>query len=453
METININDFSQGALDYFYSIYTKMVTASKKEKKIIWVGAINVFRGLDDYNLEEIREESKKLKKYTPKKYLSYKREIIMNCFEVLETLNISEKDRVSLTCFLNLLLFTKEKEVIEENEKLKKKLQKLEKQLDKKEKKGSYNVSGHLIDQRLKYNYPKEGALDLFSHLQESTIQKIEERGERSSEVVWGIKLDPAETKVVDTLCKMLHKKSQNLEPKEDNYYTGNKKAVVVKNKEENILAPKLGFTLYEFTKEYLDTDRKIGGKDIENAIEVLTRLSSKSFLVKYKEESSIRGGGTRIKEIELFEKIINLPTLRQTDYSKEGIEISKKEEKLVILHPIFRSQIDSKFIKYPADINSRTALAYGSQNVSLITINLRDYLMRYLSTKTYTPQIMAEKLYYQVAEKFMKESRKTRVKKDLEKAIQSLLKLELLKSYEIQPSKTTGEPMYIFTINKDFS
>jgi hypothetical protein len=454
MGTFDIKDFSQDALDYFYTVAVKLKQLGEQGRKKLWEEII------ETDNLEK----SEAVKKYIPKKYNALNRDAVSDLWNDLDLYldsSVSDKDRTALASFFNVLFIRKaseeraeaEKQYKKEVDKLKKELKAKEKQLKSKEKKGSYRVSGHLIDQRLKYNYPKEGALDLFSHLQEDTIQKIENKGVKRSEVVEGIKLDPAEVKVVDTLCKMLHQKSQNLEPKEENYYTGNKEAIVVDINKEESLAPQLAFTLYEFTKEYLDTDRKIGGKDIENAIEVLNRLSTKDFLIKYKEESAIRGGGTRIKEIELFEKIIKLPKLKQIDYSKEGIEISKKEETLVILHPIFRSQINSKFITYPADINSRTALAYGSQNVSLITVSLRDFLMRYLSSKTYTAKITAEKLYYQVAEKFMRESRKTRVKKDLEKAIQALLKLELLKSYEIEPSKTTGEPMYIFTINKDFS
>ncbi len=351
----------------------------------------------------------------------------------------------------IQILNATREAYLIYFNEALQKKVKKLEEQKSKK-KKGFYNVPGHLKDQALKYNYPK--APDLFSHyLQEETIQKIDQKGVERSKVVEGIKLDPAEIKIVDTLCKMLHQKSQNLNPKAEDYYTGNEAALEIQRKGEILLAPQLTFTLYEFTKEYLDTDRKIGGKDIENIQEALYRLSTKDFLIKYKETTKIKGGGTREREIEFFDKIINLPKIREKIKNIEGLEISKTEQTLVTLHPIFRSQINSKFITYPADINSRTCLAYGSPNVSLVTLNLRDYLMRSLSAKTYTTKITAERLYWLVHEKFMKESRKARVKKDLEKAIQALMKLELLKSYEIEPSKTTGEPMYIFIINKDFS
>jgi hypothetical protein len=343
-------------------------------------------------------------------------------------------------------------KKLIEKEEELKQREKTLEKKEKSEKKKGKYKRSGHLQDQLLKYTYPKDNTPDLFSSLKDETKGTIEDRGVERSQVVEGIKLSPAETKVIDTLCKLLHHSSQNLEPKKDLYYTGNKDAEIMNYGEETAIAPKLGFTLYDFTKEYIGIDKKVGGKDIENVSNILKGLSTKEFLIRYKEEVKQKTGGKIIRELEVFNKIISLPTLKEKVYNKEEIEISKTEETLIVLHPIFRSQIDSKFIVYPDDITQRTILAYGSSNVSQITLNLREYLMREHSSKHYNPEIGQERLYYLLAEKWMLESRKSKVKEYTEKALEVVKDIGLLESYKIEIAKTTGEPKYIFKLNKDF-
>jgi hypothetical protein len=50
------------------------------------------------------------------------------------------------------------------------------------------------------------------------------------------------------------------------------------------------------------------------------------------------------------------------------------------------------------------------------------------------------------------MRESRKKKVKEYTDKALETIKNLGLLKSYKIEPAKTTGEPKVVFTLNKDF-
>jgi hypothetical protein len=340
-----------------------------------------------------------------------------------------------------------------EEQREKEKELARREKELAKREKKGSsFKRSGHLTDQILSYNYPPDKTPDLFSILRPETIAKIEITKTERSEVVEGIRLTPAEHKIIDCLSKLLHEKSQVYEPNESNYYTGNQEPDLATYGGGATPAPKIAVTLYDLTKEYIEDDKKVSGKHIENVATILYNLSQKDFLLRYKEESYKKGGGKTVKELEVFEKIINLPTFRVSDYNKEGIELSKTEETLIILHPIFRRQIDTNFILYPNDITQRIAIAYGSNKVSQATLKLRDYLMSSKKNKTYKPQINLDRLYYKLAEKYMKESRKKKVKGDVDKAIETMIKLGLLESYEIVAAKTTGEPKVMFTINNQF-
>ena len=320
-------------------------------------------------------------------------------------------------------------------------------------EKKGKFKRSGHLTDQILKYNYPKDKSpqLSIFDKLQDGTKKNIEVAGVEISEIVEGIKLSPSETKVIDCLCKLLHETSQTSDAKQEDYYSGNTNYDLVEyGGEKNTPAPKLAFTLYELTREYKGGEY-VSGKDIENIKQVLTDLDNKRFLLSYVETTKKKDGGRIERKIEDFRKLIHIIKISQTEYNKEDIELSKKEETIILLNPIFRRQIDSKFILYPNDINRRTIIAYGSQNLSDIALRLRDYLIREISSKRYKPEISLDKLYYLLAEKWMKESRKKKVKEYTDKALETVKALGLLLSYEVK-TNSTGEPKVVFNLNKDW-
>lgn len=318
-------------------------------------------------------------------------------------------------------------------------------------DKKGKFRRSGHLTDQILKYNYPKDRQPSLFDSLQSETLKDIEVAGVEVTQIVEGIKLSPSETKVIDCLCKLLHENSQTSDAKKEDYYSGNMGYELVEyGGGKNTPAPKLAFTLYELTKEYKGGEY-VAGKDIENVKQILTELDSKRFLLSYVETTRKKDGGRIERKIEDFSRLIRILKISQTEYNKEDIELSKKEETVILLNPIFRRQIDSKFILYPNDINRRTIIAYGSHNVSAITLRLRDYLLRLHSSPKMSREITLDRLYYLVAEKWMRESRKKKVKEYTEKALETVKALGLLLSYEIKTA-STGESKIVFTLNKDW-
>ena len=317
--------------------------------------------------------------------------------------------------------------------------------------KKGKFKRSGHLTDQILKYNYPKDKQPSLFDHLQSETKKNIEIAGVDIAEVVEGIKLSPPETKIIDCLCKLLHENSQNLDAKKEDYYSGNIGYELVEyGGNKDTPAPKLAFTLYELTKEYKGGEY-VAGKDLENVKHILTELDSKRFLLSYVETTKKKDGGRIEKKIEDFKKLIHIIKISETEYNKEDIELSKTEETVILLNPIFRRQINSKFILYPNDINRRTIIAYGSHNLSDIALRLRDYLIRELSSKRFQPEINLDKLYYLLSEKWMKESRKTKVKQYTNKALDTVKALGILLSYEVKTG-ATGEQKIVFTLNKEW-
>ena len=297
----------------------------------------------------------------------------------------------------------------------------------------GNYKVAGHLIDQRLKYAFPTDNLPSIFDELKEATIEDMIDYGVE----VEGIRLTATETKIVDCLCKLLD------ESRASTKYNESSSTELAEN-----VVPKLFFTLYELTKEYKGGE-SVSGKDVANVKTILEELSYKSFLIRYKEvTTNIKTKEKTIKEYEQVRSLINIDKATLTK-EKEGVEHYKKVETVVNLHPIFLKQIDSKFILYPNDINKRTIVAYGSHNVSDMTLRLRDYLMREISSKRKKSEIGLEKLYYLLNEKWMNESRKKRVKEGTEKAIETVKNMELITSHEIT-TNVKGEAKVVFHLNK---
>jgi len=312
----------------------------------------------------------------------------------------------------------------------------------------GKFKRSGHLTDQILKYHPKKQ--LTLWDSLTTSTKQKIQADSVEVKSIVDGIRLSPSEQKVIDSLTKLLHEKSQNKNPEDSTYYTGNAGAELVQYGDTETQAPKIAFTIYELTKEYKGGDY-VAGKDIENVKKILQELDSRRYLIKYIETTHQKGGGRTERTIETYSSLLQVIELTETEYSGTDIELSKTEETVIVLNPIFRRQIDSKYLLLPNDINQRTIEAYGSHNISEITLRLRDYLVREHSSRRFTPEISIEKLYYTLSDKWMKESRKKKVREYTEKALQVCKDIGILKSYKIETG-AKGEKKIVFTLDKDW-
>ncbi len=322
-----------------------------------------------------------------------------------------------------------------------------------------TYRKAGHLADQQLKCFYPKSNQLSIFESLSAPTKGRIETRNIEKDMIVQGIQLSATETKIVDTLCKMLHEKSDNITaPTKENYYTGQKSADVDfayteqgKEQIEKTPAPRLFFTAYEFAKEYT-AKQNPSGKDIENTRKLLINLSEKSFLMIYKETHWRKDGSRVEKEIELFERLISVPVLRETEYTSNNRESAKNETTGIFLHPIFQRQIDSKFLIYPSDITRRTQIANRSNRIAKATLILRDYLVREISYNRFVCEMNVDKLLFMVSGKEINNRNRKRADKQLQKAIQVCKDLNLLLKAEID-SNIHEKPKYIFHLNGSWS
>jgi hypothetical protein len=316
---------------------------------------------------------------------------------------------------------------------------------------KNPFKVSGHFVDQKLKYYQPGAVALDLFDSLKKETKEKIVELNIERTTVVEGIRLAPSEQKVIDALCKLLHQKSHTKDPNDQAYYTGNKGVMTVAYGGKNEDAPQLAFTLYELTKEFKGEDLP-SGKDLSNVSSILHEIEAKRFLLSYTETTHKPGGKRTERKIEEFQALVKIMKYSEVDYNSSD-EITRQQQEIIVsLNPIFKHQIDSKFILYPYDINRRTIIAYGSHNIADASLRLRDWLMRAKSYGHLQAEIDTEKLYWLLCDKWMKEKRKKKVGEYVDRAILTATRLELLLGHETITG-AAGQSKVVFNINKDFA
>lgn len=346
-------------------------------------------------------------------------------------------------------------KNILKEKERIAS-LERREKDLERREKKlfktGTFKKSAHLTEQTLKYINPNEKTPNLWDILKPSTREEIKERGKDERLIVEGISLTVSENKLIDSFCKILHEQSENENEKSDLYYMGRDDlSIEIPFGDRKDKAPGLKITLFHIAKEYTGSLTP-SGKDLSNTYQILVGLAQKDFLLKYTETiKKPNGGGYHVKEIEGFKRLISIVHETNKDLNERYVLINKTTEIIVYLNPIFRRQIDSKFIIIPNDINKRTALAYGSKQISESTIKLRDMLLLQIGNKNSSHEIGLEKLLFKVCPKDMRSKQKPRAKKSLQTAIETNKKLGLITGFETKPDQK-GELKIIFQMNKDW-
>ena len=318
--------------------------------------------------------------------------------------------------------------------------------------KKAKFKKPGHLVDQMLKVSPRESHPLDLFSELSEETRTELQKESvEITRELFSGINLTASEMKIQDTFSILLSQQSQTEDPEKPNYYTG-----VEERKQDSFLggkgaiAPSIEFSLYTIAKEFKG-GKTPTGKDLENVKNILQELEKKKFLIRHKETYSKKGGGKAIIEREGYRALFHLDKITLTQEDKNGKQTNKAETMVVVLSPLYRQQIESKYILQPLDIIQQLTLANGSPNIPLATYNLKEYLFRELSSKHYECKITARKLYETLEPKLMQVPRLQQAKENTTRAIETMTSLGLLERHEIGTSKV-GEAMFTFYLNKNF-
>ena len=318
--------------------------------------------------------------------------------------------------------------------------------------KKPKFKKPGHLVDQILKVAPKRYTTLDLFSELSEETRTELhKEKVEISRELFSGINLTASEMKIQDTFSILLSQQSQTEDSEKPNYYTGAKPERVPSFLGgKGAIAPSIEFSLYTIAKEFKG-GKTPTGKDLENVKKILQELEKKKFLIRHTEIYSKRGGGKATLEREGYRALFHLDKVTLTEEDKNGKQTNKAETMVVVLSPLYRQQIESKFILQPLDIIQQLTLANGNPNIPLATYNLKEYLFRELSSKHYECKITARKLYETLEPKLMQVPRLQQAKENTSRAINTLISLGLLERYETGTNQV-GDAMFTFFLNKNY-
>lgn len=282
-----------------------------------------------------------------------------------------------------------------------------------------NYPISGHLIDAKLR-----------------TTKGEI-------NEIIPRIELSTFEDKVVNSLIKSLYQNSDK-NKKSESYYLGNGEIKTAKN---GNLIPQLIIKPQQLYKEITGKKRP-NGKDVKEIRTALDNLSSKNYPIEYRKKV-----GKEFIVIRNSQPLLNFSSLARfneeenSKYIKGNEDLFTKKEAFVIsFNPIFSDQIKQKYILYPTDLEERITLA-SPKRVKTSTNNLRDYLLRGLSSKKYSQQIYKEKLEEVLN---ISHQRKARREALIKEALEVCNKVELLESYST--TNTSKGVKYLLKLNKDF-
>ena len=324
------------------------------------------------------------------------------------------------------------------------------------------YRQSGHFIDQKLKYPYPKSQP-SIFDSLLPETKQKIEEsRFEVKAE---GIKLTYAENKLVHALNLLLYEKSQNADPKSDTFYAGNVPSELVPYgvSDQKANTAVLKFKPAELYKAFMGSD-EYSGSDVKFIISTLHQLEDKKVLIKYDRVKKVQDGKktvTLTDRIEDFQSLIKVVSFIPNLSDKEKTALDSGDnsvrdsrgEFIIALNPIFTDQIDTKFIEFPEDTNRRLVIAAGGHNKVTASMNiLMEYMLREMSASRYRPEINEDRLPYLLGlEKYVQQKRKKLIQDRINKDIQAIINIGVIISVEKAPNSKGGTKL-IFNLNKEY-
>ena len=338
----------------------------------------------------------------------------------------------------------------------------KLEKKLFKK--KDSYYLASRPLNTQQTRNYTTQ--LEISYALSDETKMQIEADPQaKNPPKIYGPALKTGEHLVIDCLQKLLHKKSEIYDPTSEKYYAGNyfpgedgkeellKIDVPIKSSYAvSQISPAIQFTLYELAKEYTG-GRAPSGKDQKDVKKILDALADRKYLFVYTEKlpDTIKGNKRR-REVEHYTELVEFLTSREIESDKQTqTETIIKEDIVLRLHPIFRTNIATENIQTPDDMVSRTKIAAGGRQVDQSTIQLRKYLLQEHSYKRYNPKIGLHKLYSIIAEADRLRKNYPRCRKKLLQGIEVCKNLGIVEGWKEEPG-AGGEPIITFALCREW-
>lgn len=321
------------------------------------------------------------------------------------------------------------------------------EKELDKKKKeleqKGSYRKPKHLVNATTGVRPIKDKEISLFSGLDE-TVATFK------TPPMLGLDLTRGERKLVNCFSLLLQERSQTINSKELNYFSGDTNKPKLSSYGSDIVAPnpELRTTLYELSKVYHRKDKVSGGEQtvVKN---LLKSLMHKTYYVEfnpitYKDKAGEPKSVTWRGRVTLF-------MLGTTD---------NKGELFIQLNSIFALQIRDYYVNYPIDFDAQLEEANKKLNDKLndkkrVTEGVYifiDYLASNRGAKgIYKHEIYKSNLYDKINFQWLKESRISLLDEPIKRGIEIALMIGLLEKWELVTG-ATGEKKYIFYTRKDW-
>lgn len=278
------------------------------------------------------------------------------------------------------------------------------------------------------------------------------------------GIRLSYPENKLVHALNLLLSEKSPHANPGEEGFYAGNYPSQLVPyGPDKSVKATVLKFKPAELYKAFMGSS-DYSGSDVKFIIETLHNLESKKFLFKYDRVKKVNDGGKpkiltdRIEDFQSLIKIISfIPGL--SDEEKTALDNGDNSvreargEIIIAYNPIFRDQIDTKYIDFPADSQRRLVIAAGGhKKVTASMQTLMEYMLREISAKRYTVPINEETLPRILKlEKYVAENRNKRLHGRIEKDVQAIINMGIIKKFK-KKQNATGGLKWVFHLDKDY-
>lgn len=322
---------------------------------------------------------------------------------------------------------------------------------------------SGHFVDSKLKYNYPakNQDQPSLFDRL------SPELQGEVAKEEIKyeGIRLTPAEDRLVNALYSLLKEKSETKDADSEKFYKGNyETSELVPFGKEQVKPTHVRIVPAELYRAYLGNDN-YSGKEIRDIRKTLDALTDRRFLMIYDRTRTVQVGKrteTRIDRIEMFKRLVAVVKATWDMTPDEAARLSQGDERvrdrkgelIIALNPILTDQINSKWVEYPQDINRRTIIAAGGDHrkVTEAINTLRDLCLSELSKGRNEFERNAERLPWLLKlDNYVKQGRKKLLGEAIEKAVTACKNLGLILDVTTGTG-AEGQIKYTFKLNPNF-
>ena len=271
-------------------------------------------------------------------------------------------------------------------------------------------------------------------------------ERGKEAIKKV-GITLTTPQHKAINVALTLLNRQSQTVNPKKNDYYTGDA-GDVTPDKYGRRYAT-LSFSLYEATQMFYN-ERKVNTVKMDYLESIYDELANTPNAMEYTVQTKNQQGQKINHDIsEVASLLTRIESVNQTTRIRTlSYEFNK----------IITANIVSKYITKPIDANKRIEDAYNSERPHELAHNLSNYLLLLISTKN---PILKREIYWsnlllKIAPNHRKDEkgnfiREDKLKKNVIRALNGLKNDGQIKEFK-EIDGATGEKKLQIELIKDW-